>query len=67
MENWQNIIWNERTARYLEEPYHDINSNYADSFRYLAQAVGHIETVSSLSGAFDRHKKAVEQRSRRVY
>ena len=59
--------WNEGTGRYLEEPLHDIHSNYADCYRYLCQAVGHLETVSSLGGAMDKHKKAVEARNKRVY
>lgn len=58
--------WNESLGRYLEEPYHNVASNYADSFRYLAQSVGHIETVSSYSGALEKHKKVVENRPKRI-
>lgn len=43
------------------------NSNYADSFRYLSQAVSHIETVSGTKGALEKHKIAVESRYRRVF
>lgn len=59
--------WSEPLGRYLEEPLHNEASNYADAFQYLSQAVGHLETVSSMSGALQKHKKAVEDRSRRVY
>jgi len=58
--------WNESLGRYLEEPFHNDASNYADSFQYMAQAVGHLETVSSMKGALDKHKKVVENRYRRV-
>ncbi len=57
--------WNEAQGRYLEEPYHNEASNYADCLRYVAQAVGHIETVSSMSGALDKHKKVVANRNSR--
>jgi len=58
--------WSEQLGRYLEEPLHDISSNYADSFRYLSQAVSHIETVSGSRGALEKHKLAVESRYRRI-
>lgn len=58
--------WHEATGRYLDEPLHDINSNYADAFQYLCQAVTHIETVSSMSGSMQKHKEAVESRYKRV-
>jgi hypothetical protein len=58
--------WNEAQGRYLEEPLHNEASNYADCFRYLAQAVGHIEAVSNMSGALEKHKIAVESRYKRV-
>lgn len=54
--------WSEQYGRYLDEPYHDIHSNYADAFRYLCQSVTHIETVGSMSGAFQKHKDAVDRR-----
>lgn len=58
--------WNESQGRYLEEPYHNLASNYADAFRYVAQSVGHLETVSSYKGALDKHRKVVENRTKRV-
>jgi len=58
--------WNESTGRYLEEPYHNDASNYADCFIYMCQAVGHLETSLSQSGALDKHKKVVESRYKRV-
>ena len=58
--------WSEQYGKYLDEPYHDIHSNYADSFRYMCQAVTHIETVSSMGGSLDKHRKVVEGRSKVV-
>jgi hypothetical protein len=58
--------WNEHLGKYMEEPLHNEASNHADSFRYLSQAVGHLETVSSMSGAIEKHKQIVENRYRRV-
>lgn len=58
--------WNEAQGRYLEEPYHNEASNYADCFRYLAQAVGHLETAASMKGALDKHKQIVENRYKRI-
>ena len=59
--------WSEQLGRYLEEPLHDIHSNYADSFRYLSQAVGHLEASSGMQGALEKHKSVVENRYRRPY
>ncbi len=56
--------WSEQYGKYLDEPYHGIESNYADAFQYMAQAVSHIETVGNMSGALDKHKKAVESRNK---
>lgn len=58
--------WHEATGRYLDEPLHDINSNYADAFQYLCAAVTHLETVSSMSGALQKHKAVVENRQKRL-
>jgi hypothetical protein len=58
--------WSEQYGKYLDEPYHDTHSNYADAFRYAMQAVTHIETVSSMSGALEKHKLLVENRYKRV-
>ena len=58
--------WNESLGRYLEEPYHNDASNYADAFQYLSQAVGHLETTNSMKGALELHKKVVENRYKRV-
>lgn len=54
--------WNEGTARYIETPLHNIYSNHGDAWQYLTQAVSHIETVGSLSGALEKHKKVVDNR-----
>lgn len=58
--------WSESTGRYLDEPYHDIHSNFADAFRYAMQLVTHIETVASMSGSLEKHKKVVDSRRRIV-
>ena len=58
--------WNEPTGRYLEEPLHNDASNYADCFQYVAQAAAHLETVSSMKGALEKHRKVVESRHKRV-
>ena len=58
--------WNEQQGRYIDEPLHNEASNHADCFRYLSQAVGHIEIVSGNKGALEKHKKVVENRYRRV-
>lgn len=59
--------WNEALGRYLEEPLHSVESNYADAFQYVSQAVGHLETASNLGGALDKHRKAVESRAKKAY
>lgn len=58
--------WNESIGRYMEEPYHNEASNYADAYQYMCQAVAHLETVSSMSGSMEKHKKVVENRYKRV-
>lgn len=58
--------WSEPQGRYLEEPQENEAEHYADAFRYLCQAVGHLETASSMSGALEKHKKVVENRYRRI-
>lgn len=54
--------WSEQYGKYLDEPYHDISSNYADSFIYCMQAVSHIETVGDTKGALEKHKQLTEKR-----
>ena len=56
--------WNETFARYVEEPLHNEASNFGDAFCYVASAVGHLETATSMSGALEKHKKIVESRHR---
>jgi hypothetical protein len=55
--------WSEQYGKYLDEPYHDVHSNYADAFRYMCQAVSSIETVVGKDGAMEKHKKAIENRT----
>ncbi len=42
------------------------NSNYADCHQYMSQAVAHLETVSNMGGAYEKHKKAVANRANRI-
>lgn len=58
--------WSEQQGRYLEVPQENSSEHYADAFRYVAQAIGHIEAAQSLSGALDKHKKVTENRYRRI-
>lgn len=58
--------WNESVGRFSEEPLHNEASNYADAYQYLCQAVAHLETVTSMKGAYDKHKLVVENRQKRV-
>ena len=58
--------WHEPTGRYLDEPLHDVHSNYADAYRYLCQGVTHIETVSNMGGAMDKHRAAVDLRRKQI-
>jgi hypothetical protein len=60
--------WCEYAGRYLEEPQEKLEANhFADCHQYMAQAVGHLETVSGLKGALEKHKKVTEARYRRIY
>lgn len=54
--------WSEIQGLYLDEPLHDVHSNYADCFRYSVQAVAHIEAVFGNAAALDKHKKVVAER-----
>ena len=58
--------WHEPTSRYLEDPFHDVASNYADAFQYMCQAVGFIETVGNQAGMLEKHREVVANRSKRV-
>ncbi len=58
--------WSEKLGRYLDEPLHDLSSNFADCMIYTMQAVSHIETVTGQKGALDKHKKTVESRLGRI-
>lgn len=58
--------WNEGLGRYTEEPLHNEASNHADCHQYMCQAVAHLETVSSMSGALEKHKKLTENRYKRI-
>ena len=54
--------WSEQFGKYLDEPYHDTSSNYADAFQYACAAVTHIETMGDTKGALDKHKALTEKR-----
>lgn len=59
--------WSEPRGRYLEEPLHTIASNFADAFMYACAGVAHLEKAGSIMGALDKHRLAVDSRSKRVY
>lgn len=54
--------WSEQYGKYLDDPFHDLSSHYADAFIYSMQAVSHLETYLGQGNALDKHKKAVEKR-----
>ena len=54
--------WSEQFGKYMDKPYHDISSNYADAYQYVCQAVTHIESSFGNSAALEKHRKAVERR-----
>jgi hypothetical protein len=58
--------WSEQYGKYLDEPYHDTSSNFADCFQYCCSGVSHIETVGNLKGSMEKHKVAVESRRTRI-
>jgi len=58
--------WHEGTGRYLDDPLHDVHSNFGDCFQYVCQSVSHLETVASMSGALEKHKAVVENRNKRI-
>lgn len=58
--------WSEQHGKYLDEPYHDVHSNAADAFRYMAQAVSSLEVSSNQGAALEAHKRVVENRRRMI-
>jgi len=58
--------WSEQYGKYMDEPFHDSSSHYADAFIYAMQAVSHVETVSSMKGALEKHKAVVDNRRNRI-
>lgn len=58
--------WHEGRGMYLEDPYHNEASNYADCHQYMCQAVSHIEAAGNLTGALEKHKSVVANRSKRI-
>lgn len=58
--------WSEQYGKYLDEPYHDISSNYADAFIYSCQAASHIETVGNMKGSLVKHKELTENRRLKI-
>jgi hypothetical protein len=58
--------WNESLGKYMEEPYHNEASNYADCFQYMSQGVAHLETTLSLKGAIEKHKAITQVRHKRI-
>lgn len=58
--------WSEQFGKYLDEPYHDISSNFSDAFQYACAAVSHIETVGDTKGALEKHKDLVDRRRLKI-
>lgn len=54
--------WSEQYGKYLDEPLHDISSNYADAFIYACQAINQIEGIDSTQGALQKHRDIVASR-----
>lgn len=54
--------WSEQYGKYLDEPYHDLSSHFADAFIYTMQAVSHLETVGGQKGALEKHRQVVQKR-----
>ena len=54
--------WSEQYGKWLDEPYHDISSHWADSYIYAMQSVSHIEAGSTIDGAHKKHREAIENR-----
>src|SRR3990167_1037518 len=51
--------WSEQYGRYMDEPYHDESSNYADAFMYAMQGVTHIEAATGIGAAQQKHRQVV--------
>jgi len=58
--------WSEQYGKYLDEPFHDSSSNYADAFQYMCAAVNHIETVLMKAGSLEKHRAVVENRAFKI-
>ena len=58
--------WSEAVGRFLDEPLHNIASNASDALQYMCSAVDNIEKTSSYTGAYEKHKQAVENRKYQI-
>lgn len=58
--------FSEQYGKYLDTPFHGVESNASDAFQYLCSGVDHIEKVGSISGALEKHKQATENRRYRI-
>ena len=58
--------WSEQYGKYIDEPFHDLSSHYADAFIYAMQSVSHLETVGTMKGALEKHKAVVDNRRLRI-
>lgn len=58
--------WSEQYGKYLDEPYHDVSSNFSDAFQYSMQAVTLIETVGNMKGQLEKHKAIVDNRRNKI-
>ena len=52
--------WSDHYNRYMDKPFHDEHSDYADAFCYVARSVSMIE-AGGLSNDYDaKHRQALE-------
>ena len=52
-------LWDDRLGCYKDTPNHDEHSHSADSFRYLAVGLQHIEKISH--GSVENDRKAIDR------
>jgi len=58
--------WSEAVGKWLDEPLHDVSSNYADAFQYMGLAVNHLEAVGGNKSAIEKHKELVANRKGKI-
>jgi len=58
--------WSEQLSRYVNEPLHNVHSDYADSYRYAHQLADRMERMGAATGAMSRHREVVASRAQRI-